>query len=565
MSYANKTFAEISRSVTEDFLHSVVVVDDQAYLHTSEKVGALVSPPARGGRRRTPETLPSPTELLGGEPEERRRHDLDAKTLTDAFAVAGLVCAVLRPTYGDGGQRSLELRTDRATQRADIVILDWRLRDGEEPGTTTLALIDTIVDSDKSDRLRLIAVYTGEPDLSQIADRIEEFLIENATGAVARDGYTLTRGAVRIALYAKAGGRVADPEAAARVVAEADLPDRLIDEFVHITQGLLSNVALKSLGALRDNTHRIIRKFSHELDAPYLAHRALMAPPDEAEQHPIPLLSSELQDVLEDRGVGALVSPTVIEAWLNAQDNARLKFDGNFAGMSTADVSAAMLELIANGVKDETSSKQHSSWAVLTESLNDPADRDGLSRVTELLTPDGVVARDRDMELALLMGVRTRYDAPSPLLMLGTVVAEERAGTTKYLLCIQPPCDSIRLKTKRVFPFLKVVDAKTSDAKDFDLVVRDGHRLVALRIDFHAYSSRLIELKPRRGHQDIRAAQDENGQWQFAMQEPDVHLRWVAELKPAQAQRVANLYGATIARVGLTESEWLRRMARPRD
>ena len=35
--------------------------------------------------------------------------------------------------------------------------------------------------------------------------------------------------------------------------------------------------------------------------------------------------------------------------------------------------------------------------------------------------------------------------------------------------------------------------------------------------------------------------------------------RWVADLKPEHAQRVANEYAYELSRVGLTESEWLRR------
>jgi hypothetical protein len=34
--------------------------------------------------------------------------------------------------------------------------------------------------------------------------------------------------------------------------------------------------------------------------------------------------------------------------------------------------------------------------------------------------------------------------------------------------------------------------------------------------------------------------------------------RWIAELKPAHAQRVANLFASTFSRVGLDESEWGR-------
>jgi hypothetical protein len=563
MSYANKTFKEISRQVAEDFLHSVVVVDDQAYLHASESAGILMSPGRSRGRRADAppivEEAPAADDQL-----RRRRQDLNAKSLIDSFANVGLVCAVLRPQAGDGGKRSLEARTDKATQRADIVILDWRIRDDEEPGTTTLNLINTILESDDRDRLRLIAVYTGEPDLPKIADRIGEFLEERQAGQVTRSDFGFTAGAVRISLYAKSGGRGVG-DVTSRTFSEDKLPQQLISEFSGATTGLLSNVALKSLGALRDNTHRLITKFSNELDAPYLAHRALMVPPEEAEQHPIPLLSSELQDVLEDREVSSLVSPDVIQAWLSSQMGAGLVFDGKFDGMTAEDVRSALVDLIEKGLDGETSSENHESWKILIDLLKDTTSRENLSRVTDLLTPEEVEGRERDMAFALLTAVRSRYDAPNPILTLGTIVVEESPDGPKYLCCIQPPCDSIRLPWKtRAFPFLRMVDAATSAAQDFDVVVRDGAELKALRLDLHPYQSRLINFKPRnKAQREIRAAREGN-EWVFQRGPEESRLRWVADLKPAQAQRVANMYGATIARVGLTESEWLRRMAKPR-
>ena len=37
-------------------------------------------------------------------------------------------------------------------------------------------------------------------------------------------------------------------------------------------------------------------------------------------------------------------------------------------------------------------------------------------------------------------------------------------------------------------------------------------------------------------------------------------VRWIADLKTDFAHRVANMFAAEVSRVGLTESEWLRRM-----
>jgi hypothetical protein len=39
----------------------------------------------------------------------------------------------------------------------------------------------------------------------------------------------------------------------------------------------------------------------------------------------------------------------------------------------------------------------------------------------------------------------------------------------------------------------------------------------------------------------------------------DENFKWILDLKDAHAQRIANTYAAKLSRVGLDESEWLRR------
>ena len=61
-----------------------------------------------------------------------------------------------------------------ATKRADIVILDWWLNN--DNGEKTMSILKDILESDADSRLRLIAVYTGEQDISRIGQTILEKL-----------------------------------------------------------------------------------------------------------------------------------------------------------------------------------------------------------------------------------------------------------------------------------------------------------------------------------------------------------------------------------------------------
>jgi hypothetical protein len=47
----------------------------------------------------------------------------------------------------------------------------------------------------------------------------------------------------------------------------------------------------------------------------------------------------------------------------------------------------------------------------------------------------------------------------------------------------------------------------------------------------------------------------------FTAERSESRYRWISELKFEQAQRIVNKYAAEISRVGLDESEWLRRWA----
>ena len=76
------------------------------------------------------------------------------------------------------------------------------------------------------------------------------------------------------------------------------------------------------------------------------------------------------------------------------------------------------------------------------------------------------------MEFARLTSLRSQYDAPPPVLKLGSIVAHKRSGNPVYLLCIQPLCDSVRLDRSRKFPFLKLKERDRNTSR-FDLVIYD--------------------------------------------------------------------------------------------
>lgn len=92
-------------------------------------------------------------------------------------------------------------------------------------------------------------------------------------------------------------------------------------------------------------------------------------------------------------------------------------------------------------------------------------------------------------------------------------------------------------------------------AKDFDCVVDDRGSKQYLKIDMRPRAVSIFVFPPSGGY-GVRAT--ENGGDLTFLTGEGISFRWIADLKDANAQRVANQFSAILARVGLDESEWTR-------
>jgi len=568
----SSAFSIRSQGVADRFLQSAVIVDDQARLG-SELISRSVVAPSRGPRAQAKAVRETPQSGPGA-----ATHDLDAKQLIDAFAELGIICAVLKPDLqlvSSEMDRTLDplaalsSRTGLATKRADIVILDWNIPNEERPGQNATRLIEMILGADEpsavatrnddhSRRLRLIAIYTGDENLESITGEMADLLARLNLGEVVSNTYRVTAGPVTIAVYGKGKPTIVGADAERRV-GEDVLPGRLRDEFSEMTEGLLSNSALEALSAIRTNTHRILSRFNRGVDAPYVAHRAMMQPPEEAEEHPVPLIASEIEGVLaDDARIPELVGFKALTEWL---EHLTLRDETIQAqlGMNADVFKAALLSLLEGGLEKTGEQQSHPQWEKLMERLK-WYDREAASAITQALAREGVDGAARDMEFARLTSLRSQYEAPPPVLKLGSIVATSEGGSLVYLLCIQPLCDSVRLDRSRKFPFLKLKERGSSEDESFDFVITDRESHKRLYVSRKAYDIRVIEMKPDPASKSVRAERVK-GDWQFQRKVSGSPVRWLADLKPDFSHRVINEFVGDVARIGLTESEWLRRMA----
>jgi hypothetical protein len=544
------TFRERSVAVSRTFLQSVVVFDDLAQIPLPS--GAPMSqvdesPPAEGEQDafgHSPGVLTPPSDPAGPTPDEA---GVDIKRLSDAFAEKGLICGFLRPGPQESDSEAYLLV--ESARRADIVVLDWVINRDE--GETARRIVGNLLKGDREveeERLRLIAIYTSQRDLDQIVDGLAESL-EKERGSVAeRRDYTLTVGALRIVVFAKEFSAVTGSAVGQRV-SEEDLPQRLIEEFADFTMGLVPNVVLAGLAAVRTDTHRVLQRLDRQLDSAYLGQRLLLGDPAEAEDQLVGLLTSELGSVMEDRGIGSQAGAAAIGEWVQWQLQ-----DGPFPyweGASAQQVEEEVKALLEHGLRSDEPVVEH------FRGRKPPSGKSKAHiHAGRIFARTDEIGDEANNELAIRFTLRTHYSNPARVLQLGTLVESEEG----FLLCVQPVCDSVRLDEERDFPFLPLVVA---DAK-FDIVLRGVEgQIVKLSLERKPHALRQHRFRP---DADTRCVIATNAidRWIFT-DTADRRYQWIARLQVAHGQRVAHGLGSDFGRVGLSESEWLRMVSGQRE
>ena len=541
-----ETFEDHILKVVDQFLQTVVVVDDRAFNNSSlipEESNDQVVPPM-GGRAVKTGLEPPAT------PDE---HSLDAKKVTDAFARSGLICGLLEPMPGAAIDDEL-LHTAR---RADLIVIDWVLNRDE--GKKALELIQKVLSDEagppERQRLRTIAIYTGQDDLQDIASKLRAVIDSVYPGEDLMEhenGLALTKGPVRAAVFAKENAPILPPHLADRRVPFDGLPTRLRREFAALTTGLVTGVALSALAALRDDTHRILKVLNPGLDAAYLGHRSALPVPRDAEDMAVALVSAEVASVIEDHDVGTQVNEEALFLWLDQDDNPPMKF-GELAGL-TGDNRPSIAQIramLSQGLGTEEGLME-------VQQLGNASKRQ-LNQVkkqaTRVFAQTIQSADDADAELAQCLTLKTTYTRPERTLQLGTIVL---APANQYLVCVQPVCDSVRLKAEvRAFPFLTLTLQDSEELRsNFIVPGPQPDEWRRLLLNTNPRDIVIGRFKPKTGDDAIRATV--LGHNYVFKDTSHKTYRWVGQLKPEFAQKVAIDLAQEFAQVAVNEAEIMR-------
>jgi len=533
----------------EAFIQTVVFVDDKIYAPpptgTVLKEKKVSAPKARKASTKSAEKKNSTASVVDlKKPEEGSTfspHDIQS-----SFAKKHIVCSLHQPqkihTVG------VESETYKLCACADIVIVDWDLHGDAGVKATTL-VENLVIQSLKEDphQLRLVLIYTDTPNLFAISAKVSESLAAKITDEIEIEYKDADKGLAfhtlnaRVIVLGKPANRL--DEFKPFEVNEAELADRAISEFCKLADGMLQAGILMGLAAIRKQSRKILTKFHSGLDAAFLTHRALSLPDEEAFDHITPLLVAEIEAVLEDTLKSPLLPDSSLRNWC----------DNWVYGTS------AKNKISGVDIKDFA----YNFCCLGEEVLNTP----GLQSVPTKKQLQYVFCPDDDTEipplpdvslmsqLAVLMSQRTQYGSQRKFLKLGTVI-RECSGEERYLLCLQPVCDSVRLSGNNPFLFcyMDYPDKKVTH------IVPDGKKYCELSFNPCKENRAIITFSAN--HKKMVAEKQDTDTRHFFSDDEKNEYKWVAQLKPEHAQQAAEQFARELSRVGLTESEWLHRGAK---
>jgi hypothetical protein len=549
------------------YLQTVVVVDDRIYENTSGGVASRLMTPSIKLRKAALKSAEAANEKKDAadektgnaeKPEEVSFHDVQ-----NSFAKKRIICSLYQPNkIASFGEHSDVYNLCSA---ADVVIVDWDLHG--DFGNKATALVGNLIEQSMKEipnQLRLVLIYTMEVNLQPVADKLYEDLgkrIGKETIGVdtKTKGLVLTTDNARVVVLGKREN-TSLTEYSDFWVPEKKLAERTIIEFSRLASGLLQAIVLRGVANLRKNNRRILTRFHEGLDTAFLAHRALLLP-DEAFGQIIPLLTDELRAVLEDTlgehplGTGS-AAERIVTDWCTGHWK-----PGNGDQLKIGDGADALefaKDVFCNGpaIKQDYSRFRNSEIPGLVDNRDNAPPKwkeKKCLNLAEYLLCDSDKGQSHEM-LSSLMSQRIAYENARRPLHLG-VILREVDGKQRYMLCLQPVCDSVRIKgEKRAFIFY-ILDVP-ENGKSFTHVVVDLNRN-PIKLDYKPKISNCHVLNFTTEADSVCAEKD--GEGRFIFEDADKSkYEWIAELKTEHAQRAAEAFGRTLSRVGLSESEWLR-------
>ncbi len=519
-----------------DFLKTVVCFDDKAEYGSAGIQKQFASKSEDGFSDESSSSLPtmSITEEYAANNEI---FGLNAKALTHAFAEKAILCSVIKP---DGASEHIAKQIVSLGKAADVLILDWKLAERDSTIARD-ALLKIIADDERGGgRLRLVVVYSIEKG----KDVIEELFNLLQERGYTREGESLEikNKHSLIVFYQKPGTVIPFSE----IIDYDKLPDEIIKSFTSLTAGLLPAATLSAITAIREQTHHLLATFPSTLDGAFLTHRCLIPDPSDSEQFLLDLLEGEIGAMLRHSSVSEAVNSVQCRAWVAIN-----------TGFSTEGRKVAL-----TAIQEYKRNNKTKGFQKLFASKDE---KDVADKVLELfykLNPEDLKSAKEELSILATLDTHRKRSVSPPVkalrLQLGVVVKDH--SQSRYLLCIQPLCDSLRIKPdeQREFPFLRLEQFDfSSDQGSLELCIPHNDDPLWLTVKTFPKNIVTFPFKAKSATEAFVGAELDNGAYFFPTGN-GIKLEWLAELKIGKAQRIVSQLAARIHTLGIDEFEWMR-------
>lgn len=568
-------FNEYCREVVDEFVQTVLIIDDGAGLGNTLAGGneaEIIEEPLDGFDPMTEAQRPKePRPEVLEDHNEQVTHPLNTLSLTNAFYERGIVAGLYQPKIDIGeSAEDFASKAKKVSATADVIILDWMLVDHD--ATYSIEIVKQILqyDKDKGGRLRTIVVYTGETNLHKLREQLWGCL--DVEGLDKSTDYRIRSEHLNIVFYNKPEAMNED-----RSVSEEDLPERALEEFAVLVNGLVPAFAMKATSKVREYTGALVAKFSSDLDSGYLAHRALLPDPQDSEVLMLENYSSYLRNVLALAQIDReALGYEKLKLWVEEKYESRYKkakIDGTEITISEEEFLSSLEhgyiigeEGLFEVIKGATGTKTKALKAVKVLA--------NLESVVGAFGSDAEETRKSSQALACITAFRRTFcdvKHGKPYLTQGTIIKSVDTGT--YFVCVMPKCDTARVEKARNFSFARL----TPNDGVFDLVAPDINTkgaYVHLLTNLKFYELEHIVFKAS-GSSKVEAV-DDQGKLVFES-EPDNRIEtnkdkevgdnkeagkkylWIGDLEDLDVQTKVSSIVGDFNRIGVDEVEYLRR------
>ncbi|MCI2294127.1 response regulator receiver domain [Enterobacter sp. I4] len=535
-------WGEHIQGAVKKFLKTAVIIDNQPWIRMdAEKIKTNENDLRNTGMDGDMPQLTAPEIVTSS-----GAHDLDLRAISDVFSEKGIACAFVLPDDANKDKQQKLNRAINAAKVSDIVVIDWYLE--SKSAALTLEVLEEIAKSDSAEngRLRLICIYTGEPLTDNIFNDVIASLKKGGIDVdrISGENFCAHSKSTIITLKNK------------NQLPASSLPEALIQIFSRFANGLIPSFALAAIGAIRNNTHHMLTRFSANIDAAYVSNRLITNPPGDVAELMRELMVSECDNALGlERIADDYLESKTITKWLNYnQEKIKpLKYQDKDKEIHiNLDFISSLLK---NGINDNDFMHDDGSRIAFPEKKRD--------LLSVSLTGSELVSKKCQNEFSKLVAFRrestgstTRLMNPEwlPSLTTGTILSYiNNEKQKKYLMCFTPACDTLRMSSSRPFVF---IEGSAATSKKYNLVISsENGEDIGVFFDKRNPIVRTYSFSPDKETQRVRACKKEK---KYIFSDNNIDFEWIGEIRYSRATSEMASIANNWMRIGIIDSEYLR-------